>query len=119
MNLCDTSSIVYFQGKLLYHIACEIRNLDENDITEPLLSDLKNIASILDIEVDKLSDNYYRFLDYPCSEKIKQIHKENCLLQLELGEMLGVTSRAVERLEHGKNKVSRETWEQLKVLKLL
>ncbi len=30
MQLCDTPSIVYFQLKLLYHLTCEIRTLDEN-----------------------------------------------------------------------------------------
>lgn len=156
IDLCDTPSIVYFQLKLLYHLTCEIRTLDENatvgerirfyrskrnmtgntladlmgisryaimdyenNQTEPPLEDLKKAANILGIEADKLYNDYYRFLDYPYSEKIRQIRKDHQLLQRELGEMLGVTRRAVERWEHGKNKVSRETWEQLGALKLL
>lgn len=59
------------------------------------------------------------FLDCPYSKKIRQIRKGHHLLQRELGEMLGVTRRAVERWEHCKNKVSRETWEQLGMLGLL
>lgn len=91
----------------------------ENNQSEPLLDDLKKIAIALDIEVDKLCDDYYRFLDYPYTTRIKQVRIENNLLQRQLGEMLGVTRRAVERWEHGKNVVSRETWEQLVALKLL
>ena len=88
----------------------------ENGQTEPLLDDLKNIATVLEIEADKLFDDYYRFLDYPYSKKIKQIRTEHGLLQRELGAMLGINRRAVERWEHGKNKVTREMWGKLKTL---
>ena len=66
----------------------------ENNQTEPLLDDLKKIAAALDIEADKLYDDYYRFLDYPYFTKVKQLRKEHGLLQRELGAMLGVTRRA-------------------------
>ena len=91
----------------------------ENNQSEPLLEDLKKIAVALDIESDKLFDDYYRFLDYPYSAKVKEIRKEKNLLQRELGTMLGVGRRAVERWEHGKNVMGRETWEQLRELNYL
>jgi len=91
----------------------------ENNQTEPLLEDLKKIAYALGVEVDMLYDDYYRFLDYPYSAKIKEIRKVHGLYQRELGEMLGVSRRAVERWEHGKNIVSRSTWERLAGLGLL
>ena len=91
----------------------------ENNQTEPLLSDLKKMAAVLDIEADKLFDDYYHFLDYPYSTRIKQLRKEHGLLQRELGAMLYVGRRAVERWETGKATVTRETWEQLKTLGLL
>jgi len=91
----------------------------ENNQSEPLLEDLKKIAVALEIESDKLFDDYYRFLDYPYSEKIKEIRKERNLLQRELGETLGVGRRAVERWEHGKNVIARETWELLRELNYL
>ncbi len=152
MGLCDTASISYFQGKLLYHLACDMKTPDENaavgerirfyrmkgntladligisryaiidygnNQTEPLLDDLKKTANTLDIEVDKLYDDYYRFLARPYSEKIKQIRMDNNLLQRELGEMFGVGRLAVERWEHGRNKVTRTVWEKLKSLNLL
>jgi DNA-binding XRE family transcriptional regulator len=80
---------------------------------------LKKIADVLEIEAYNLYDDYYRFLDYPYSVRIKQIRSENKLRQHQLGAMLGVTRRAVERWEHGKHTVTREMWEQLKVLNLL
>lgn len=95
-----------------------IMNYESNQ-SEPPLNDLKKIAVALKIEADKLFDGYYRFLDYPYSEKIKSIRVENNLLQRELGEMLGVNRRSVERWEHEKNGITRETWERLKELNLL
>jgi len=91
----------------------------ENNQTEPALSDLKNIAAILEVEADNLFDDYYRFLDHPYTDQIKNIRKKNKLLQRELGAMLGVTRRAVERWENGKNKVTRDMWEKLNALNLL
>ena len=91
----------------------------ENRQREPLLDDLKKIAVVFEIEVDKLYDDYCRFLDYPYSARIKEIRAEHNLLQRELGAMLGVTRRAVERWERGQNKVTREIWVKLKVLALI
>jgi len=91
----------------------------ENQQRDPLLEDLKKMAVVLEIEVDKLYDDYYRFHDYPYSAKIKEIRAEHNLLQRELGAMLGATRRAVERWESGQNKVTRDVWEKLKDLALI
>ena len=91
----------------------------ENNQVEPTLNDLKLIANALDIEADKLYDDYYRFLDYPYTTRIKQLRTDKKLLQRELGAMLGVTRRAVERWEHGRNVIGRDSWEQLIALNLL
>ena len=91
----------------------------ENNQTEPTLYDLKKIADALGVEVDMLYDDYYRFLDYPYTVRIKQIRAEHNLLQRELGAVLGVTRRAVERWEHGRNVTPRGTWGRLKELSLL
>lgn len=91
----------------------------ENNQTEPLLSDLYKIADVLNIEADKLFDDYYRFLDYPYNEKIKEIRSERNLLQRELGTMLGVGRRTIERWEYGKNKITRDVWGKLKKLGLV
>jgi len=91
----------------------------ENNQSKPSLGDLKKMATVFGIEVDKLFDEYYRFLDFPCSERIKQIRAEHNLLQRELGTMLGVTRRTVEQWEHGKHVISSKTLVQLKTLNLL
>ncbi len=91
----------------------------EAGITEPLLEDLQKIAYALDIESDKLYDDYYTFMAYPYSKKIKELRKEKKLLQRELGVLLGVTRRAVERWEHESNRVTRDMWEKMKELNLI
>ena len=88
----------------------------ENGKTEPSLDDLKKMAAALDVKVDKLYDDYYRFLDYPYYVKIKEVRTEHKMTQAKFGELLGVTPTAVKRWEWGKNKVSREIWEKLKAL---
>lgn len=154
--LCDTGAVAVLGDKLLYHLSCELRTLDENATvgekirfyrmkrnihgytlaeqvglsryaimyyengqTEPLLEDLQKMADALCIARDKLYDDYYRFLDYPYTVRIKQLRQENGFLQRELGALLGVTRRAVERWEAGKNITTRETWEKLRKLDLL
>ena len=91
----------------------------ENNTTEPHLNDLKKMAAVLEIEPDKLFDDYYRFLDYPYSKKVKEIRSRHNFLQRELGDILGVNRRTIECWEYEKNQVSRETWAKLKTLKLL
>ena len=91
----------------------------ENNQTEPLLEDLKKIATALGIEADMLYDDYYRFLDYPYSEKIKEIRKEHGLYQRQLAEILGADRRTIERWERSRTHVSRKTWNRLKDLGLL
>ena len=91
----------------------------ENNQTEPLLEDLKKIAAALGIEVDMLYDDYYRFLDYPYGEKIKDIRNEYGLYQHKLAKMLGADRRTIERWEHGRGVIKRATWEKLKSLGLL
>jgi len=91
----------------------------ENNQTEPLLEDLKKIAVALDIEADKLYDDYYRFLDYPYSERIKEIRNEHGLFQYQLAKMLGADRRTIERWEHGRGVIKRATWEKFKSLGFL
>ena len=91
----------------------------ENNEVEPSLDNLKSIAGALDIKPDMLFDDYYRFLDYPYSDKIKQIRAERHLPQREFGEMLGVDRRTVERWEHGRHIPPREILDKLKALKFI
>ena len=91
----------------------------ENNQTEPLLEDLKKIAAALGIEADMLYDDYYRFLDYPYGEKIKEIRNNHGLFQHQLAKMLGADRRTIERWEHGRGVIKRATWEKLKSLGFL
>jgi len=91
----------------------------ENGVSEPSLEVLNKIAEVLEIEADKLYDNYYRFLKYPFYVKVREMREEHGLFQRELGELLGVGRRAVERWESGQNRVTREMWERFKSLGLL
>ena len=91
----------------------------ENGKTEPSLEDLKKIAVVFDVEVDKFYDDYYRFLDYPYYARVKEIRTERKMTQARFGELLGVTPTTVKRWEWGKNKVSREVWEKMKALSFL
>jgi len=91
----------------------------ENNRSEPLSVDLKKIAVALEIEADKLYDDYYRFLDSSYPMKIKEIRKERNLSRDELGAMLGLTRHAVAQWEHGRTKIKRDVWEKLNELGFL
>lgn len=85
----------------------------EADETEPRLEDLQKIAAILEIEEDKLYDDYYSFLAYPYSTLIKNIRKQKSLRQHELGGLLNVHQGTVKRWESGEHTVTREVWQQM------
>ncbi|MCL1863773.1 MAG: helix-turn-helix domain-containing protein [Defluviitaleaceae bacterium] len=91
----------------------------ENGRTEPVLEDLRKIAIALNVDVDKLYDDYYKFLDYPCCQKIKELRKERGLYQRELAAMLGSDRRTIERWENGRGVIKRKTWEKFRELGLL
>jgi transcriptional regulator with XRE-family HTH domain len=84
----------------------------------PSLDMLHTIADALGINADKLYDDYYRFLIYPCSKKIKEIRVKNKLLQRELEDMLGI-SHISGRWERGEISVTRKMWTRIKKLNLL
>lgn len=150
MGLCDTPSITFLRGKMLYHVVCDRWYIDENASlpkklrfyrtkgrmdcntlaelirvsrfaimryesgeTEPTLEDLKKMAVVFGIEADKLYDDYYRFLDYPYTRKIREIRKEQQMTQREFGGLLGVTVSTVKRWESGRHNVPRDVWEKL------
>jgi transcriptional regulator with XRE-family HTH domain len=86
----------------------------ETGLSEPSLMGLNNISSILNVEADKLYDDYYRFLNHPFNSLIKKIRTDNNLRQSELGRMLNVGIRTIRRWEEGINTISRATWEMIK-----
>jgi len=94
-------------------------SLYEKGKSNPTVDDLKRIADVLDVEVESLCYGYYKFLLYPCTEKMKEICSENNLQSADLGALLGVTAVAVNCWKRGKHVVSRRTWEELKSLGFL
>lgn len=91
----------------------------ESGETEPPLRDLTKMAALFGIEVDMLYDDYYDFLAYPYSQKIKECRQQRKLTQRELGAMVGVAAGTVKRWESGRHNVTREMWKELKRLKLM
>lgn len=91
----------------------------ETGETEPSLENLRQMATIFDIDADKLYDDYYRFLDYPYSSKIREVRKARKMVQREFGEKLGVTAGTVKRWESGQHGVTRNMWETLKALAII
>ena len=91
----------------------------ENDKTEPGLEVLKSIADTLGIDPTVLFDEYYSFLDYPYSTLVKEVRHKMGLTQKQFGTYFGVGRRSVERWEAGRNKVTRDVFEQMKKLEML
>jgi len=91
----------------------------EKGYTNPTAKDLERIAAALGVEMDKLYDDYYKFLVYPYAERMKQIRAENGFSKGELAIMLGVAMSSINNWEGGRHAVSREIWERLKSLNLL
>jgi transcriptional regulator with XRE-family HTH domain len=155
MVLCDTPSVAFVNGKILYHASCDMWRIDENaplaerirfyrtkgymncdtlaeltgisrysimryesGETEPSLDDLKKMAAVLGIEADKLFDDYYRFLDYPYTQKLKEARAEKKITQRKLAEIMGVTAMTAKRWEYGGHVVVRGTWEMMKRFRL-
>lgn len=85
----------------------------ENNKTDPGLELLQRIADALKVPVTKLYDDYYTFLSYPYSKKLKELRAEHGLTQGELGKMLGIVAKSVARWEQGRAVVTRKQWEKL------
>lgn len=85
----------------------------ESGETEPDLLALKRIASVLEINADNLYDEYYRFLAYPYSKKLKEMRKQMKLTQKEFGNLFGVGRKTVERWESGEILTTRERYYEI------
>lgn len=86
----------------------------ESGEIEPGLGNLMKIASILKIQPDKLFDDYYHFLSYPYSQKIKELRKQMKLTQREFAVLLSVDRKTVARWENGKIIITRLSYDKVK-----
>ena len=91
----------------------------ENGTSEPPLELLNKIAGVCKVNADKLYDDYYTFLAYPYSAKLKEIRKTNALYQHDLGTLLRIGTSAVADWEQGRTVIKRKTWKRLQELELL
>jgi transcriptional regulator with XRE-family HTH domain len=91
----------------------------ERGTSEPPLEMLNKIAAVCGAEAGKLYDGYYAFLAHPYSVKLKEIRKDNNLLQRDLAAMLGIGVSAVADWEQGKTIIKRKTWERLMELEFI
>jgi len=91
----------------------------ETGTFHPSLELLKKLALEFGIEPDKLYDDYYRFLDFPYSEKIKQIRNSLSLGQREFAKLLGTGQSVIGSWERKESVPLRKSWERLCKKKLL
>ena len=91
----------------------------ETGVLSPSLTMLKKIAFVFGIEPDKLYDDYYKFLDYPFSERIKLIREEHSLSQRELARVFRTSQTAIGSWEREETVPTRKSWERFRELKLL
>ena len=85
----------------------------------PTLDMLKKLALEFGIEPEKLYDDYYRFLDFPYSEKIKQIRNSLSLGQREFAKLLETSQAVIGSWERESYPPTRKMWERLCKKKLL
>lgn len=125
-----TDTFVYLDGKILLHAVLSKKILPRNATVAQLIRHYRETQHIfihqlaqmtcisryalMDYEADKLFDDYYRFMAYPFSAKVRQTRKTLKLTQSEFGALLNVGRRAVERWEKGKTQVTRKVWERMK-----
>jgi transcriptional regulator with XRE-family HTH domain len=91
----------------------------ESGTSEPPLELLNKIADVCKVSADRLYDEYYAFLAYPYSIKLKEIRKANMLYQYDLSKLLSIGTSAVADWEQGRTVIKRKTWERLVELGLL
>lgn len=115
-----------FKQNLTQEKLADILNIDRITMIKyetcqvyPSLNLLKDIADKLSIPANFLYDEYYAFLDYPYSKKLKEKRLKENLTQKEFAEKLNVSRRSIEYWENGNRIMSRELFDKLKSLNLV
>jgi transcriptional regulator with XRE-family HTH domain len=91
----------------------------EKGNNHPTVEGLKRIAEALGIEINLLFDEYYDFLAYPYTERLRQVREDNNLTPGELAALLDVSSVTINAWQRGQYVMNRKAWEKLKVLGFL
>ncbi len=79
---------------------------------------VNNIAQILNIPANFLYDDYYLFLAYPASKKIKEYREKNNLTQKALADKLDVHFKTIQYWENNKHIIDRQYYEIIKKIGL-
>jgi len=94
-----------------------ILRYEANDFTLSLEM-LNKIAQILNIPPNFLYDDYYSFLAYPASKKIKEYREKCNLTQKALAGRLGVHFKTIQYWENNKHIIDRQYYEIIKKIDL-
>ncbi len=74
---------------------------------------MKRIASLLDVDILELLDDYNRFLYDGQGKQIRKLRKSMGLTQYQFGKRMGVSTGAVKRWENDRVVIFKSTWEKL------
>ena len=77
------------------------------------LDKLVLLASIFEVDVTDLMDDYHLFLYRGQGEQVKALRKRKKLTQKALGKLCGVHGGTVKKWESGKVQMSKKVWERL------
>ena len=71
------------------------------------------LASLFNVPVDCLLDEYNKFLYLGQGAQIKEFRKSHKITQAELARRLSIQTQRLKRWEQGKNRMSKKWWEKL------
>ena len=115
-----------FKADLTQEELAERLNIDrktilryENGTMKLNLRIINEIAEQLKIPPTFLYDDYFSFLAYPYSEKIKEILSDNCISTKKLAELVFVHNKTIKRWKKQVIPPNRENYEKLKELNLV
>lgn len=71
------------------------------------------LASLFNVPVECLLDEYNKFLYLGQGAQIKEFRKSHKITQVELARRLSIQTQRLKRWEQGKNRMSKNWWEKL------
>ena len=71
------------------------------------------IAEVLGIDRSRLMNPYTAFVDYPCSELLKQIRTQLAMSQMQFSAEIGVAQSAYSKWERGAGRPRRQEYEKI------
>ena len=87
--------------------------LYENDRHDIPYNTAIAIAEVLGIDRSRLMNPYTAFVDYPCSELLKQIRTQLDMSQMQFSAEIGVAQSAYSKWERGAGRPRRQEYEKI------